>query len=89
MKPCNNCQAAIDEHTLGNQLESLRDLTVEEFNLCADCATIVENACVVCGGAVYVPRNESETPDYCPACRSDLIGRTGRDPGWKSAPVPS
>ncbi len=89
MRLCNNCQAVIDKHILNNQLESLRDLTVEDFNLCADCATIIEDACVVCGGAVYVPRNASEAPDYCPACRSDLIGRTGRDPGWTSTPLSS
>jgi hypothetical protein len=89
MKSCTNCQAAIDECALDDQLEPLRDLTVEDFNLCADCATIVGDACVVCGGAVYVPRSEADVPDYCPACRSDLIGRTGRDPGWKSTPLPS
>jgi hypothetical protein len=36
---------------------------------------------------VYVPRNESETPDYCPACRADIIERTGHDPGWMAEPV--
>jgi hypothetical protein len=89
MKPCTNCQAGIDEHVLGDQLEPLRDLTVADFNVCSDCATIVEDACVVCGGAVYVPQSASDVPDYCPACRSDLINRTGRDPGWKSTPLPS
>jgi hypothetical protein len=82
MKPCHSCQTVIDEYLLDKQLEPLRDLTVDDFNVCADCATIVENACVKCGGAVYVPRSESVTPDYCPACRSDLIDRTGHDPGW-------
>ncbi|MCL7419052.1 MAG: hypothetical protein M8354_14630 [Halalkalicoccus sp.] len=82
MKPCQNCQTVIDEYLLDKQLEPLRDLTVDDFNVCADCATIVADACVKCGGAVYVPRTESVTPDYCPACRSDLIDRTGHDPGW-------
>jgi uncharacterized paraquat-inducible protein A len=52
------------------------------FNLCVGCTTIVENACVECDGAVYVPRSEGETPDYCPACRADLLRQTSRDPGW-------
>ncbi|MHB9285625.1 hypothetical protein ACKVMT_01125 [Halobacteriales archaeon Cl-PHB] len=82
MKPCHNCQAAIDEYTLEEQLEPLRDLGVDDFNVCADCATVVADACVVCGGGVYVPRRESETPDHCPACRADLLRRTGDDPGW-------
>ena len=89
MKSCTNCQAAIDEYTLDDQLEPLRDLSVDDFNLCTDCATIVGDACVVCGGAVYVPRSESAVPDYCPACRSDLIGRTGEDPGWTATPPSS
>ncbi|WP_092817894.1 MULTISPECIES: hypothetical protein [Halopenitus] len=87
MKPCHNCQTVIDEYLLDKQLEPLRDLTVDEFNVCADCVTIVDAACVKCGGAVYVPRSESDTPDYCPACRSDLIARTGHDPGWMRGPV--
>ena len=82
MKPCHNCQAVIDEYILDKQLEVLRDLTVDDFNVCADCVTIVADACVECGGGVYVPQNESDVPDYCPACRSDLIAQTGRDPGW-------
>ncbi|SEH13158.1 hypothetical protein SAMN04487967_1185 [Natronorubrum sediminis] len=82
MKPCHNCQAVIDEYLLDKQLEPLRELTVDDFNVCVDCATIVSDACVECGGAVYVPRNHTETPDYCPACRSNQIEQTGIDPGW-------
>lgn len=82
MKPCQNCQAVIDEYTLDKQLEPLRGLTVDDFNICGDCATVVSDACVECSGAVYVPRSATATPDYCPACRSDLIERTGQDPGW-------
>ncbi|ELZ91294.1 hypothetical protein C440_13309 [Haloferax mucosum ATCC BAA-1512] len=82
MKPCNSCQAVIDEYTLDKQLEPLRDLTVDNFNVCAECTTVVSDACVECGGGVYVPRGFSTVPDYCPACRSDLIERTGHDPGW-------
>jgi predicted Zn-ribbon and HTH transcriptional regulator len=87
MKPCHNCQAVIDEYTLDKQLEPLRDLTVDDFHLCADCVTVVSDACVECGGAVYVPRNASFTPDYCPACRSDRIQHTGEDPGWTADAV--
>jgi hypothetical protein len=82
MKLCHSCRAAIDEYTLDKQLDPLRDLTVDDFNLCADCVTVVESACVKCNGAVYVPRGDTETPDYCPACRADLIDQTGQDPGW-------
>ncbi|TSD09286.1 hypothetical protein DP107_16195 [Haloglomus irregulare] len=82
MKPCQSCQTVIDEYTLDKQLEPLRDLTVDDFNVCADCTTIVVDACVECSGAVYVPRNVAVTPDYCPACRADRIDRTGTDPGW-------
>ena len=82
MQPCQNCNTGIDEYILDKQLEPLRDLTVDDFNVCADCTTVVDDACVECGGAVYVPRSESEPPDFCPACRSDLIDRTGQDPGW-------
>ncbi|UPW01990.1 hypothetical protein M0R88_07810 [Halorussus gelatinilyticus] len=82
MKPCQNCQAVIDEYILDKQLEPLRELTVDDFNVCGNCATVVPDACVECGGAVYVPRDSNGTPDYCPACRSDLIERTGHDPGW-------
>ena len=82
MQPCQNCQAIIDEYTLDKQLETLRGLTVDDFNVCADCTTVAPEACVECSGAVYVPRSEASTPDYCPACRSDRIKRTGRDPGW-------
>ena len=82
MKPCQNCQAAIDEYLLDKQLEPLRELTVDDFNLCADCTTVVADECVECDGAVYVPRGETETPDYCPACRADMLRQTGRDPGW-------
>ncbi|MFQ3319502.1 MAG: hypothetical protein ACI8UR_001899 [Natronomonas sp.] len=83
MKPCHNCQAAIDEYLLDKQLEPLRDLTVDDFHLCTDCVTVVADACVECGGGVYVPRNTTTTPDICPACRSDRIERTGHDHGWK------
>ena len=82
MKTCHNCQTVIDEYVLDKQLRSLRELTVDHFNVCADCATVVTNACVKCGGAVYVPRSESATPDYCPACRADIIDASGSDPGW-------
>ncbi|MEE6208947.1 hypothetical protein U3A55_02095 [Salarchaeum sp. III] len=82
MQPCQNCQAVIDEYLLDKQLEPLRDLTVDDFNVCADCTTVVADACVECGGAVYVPRNEQRTPEVCPACRAELIQRTGHDPGW-------
>ena len=82
MKPCHSCQAVIDEYTLDKQLDPLRELTVDHFNVCADCATIDEDACVECGGAVYVPRGDAVDPDYCPACRADLIDQTGQDPGW-------
>jgi hypothetical protein len=89
MKTCHSCQADIDEYTLDKRLEPLRDLTVEDFHICADCATVVADACVKCGGAVYVPRSESTPPDYCPACRAGIIGRTGDDPGWNcDAPSP-
>jgi predicted Zn-ribbon and HTH transcriptional regulator len=82
MQPCQNCQAVIDEYTLDKQLEPLRELTVDDFNVCGDCVTIADDACVACGGAVYVPRSADARPDFCPACRSDRIERTGRDPGW-------
>jgi hypothetical protein len=82
MKSCQNCQAAIDEYLLDKQLEPLRELTVDDFNVCADCATVVGGACTECGNGVYVPRSQSTVPDYCPACRADRIDRTGRDPGW-------
>jgi DnaJ-class molecular chaperone len=87
MKPCQNCQTVIDEYLLDKQLEPLRELTADDCNICADYATIVADACVKCGGAVYVPRNEPVSPDYCPACRSDLIESTGHDPGWTRDPV--
>jgi len=86
MQPCHNCQSVIDEYLLDKQLDGLRDLTVDDFNVCADCATVVDDACVECGGAVYVPRSASETPDYCPACRSELLA-AGRDPGWHRSAV--
>lgn len=89
MKPCHNCQTAIDEYILDKQLEPLRDLTVDDFNVCADCTTTVADACVECGGAVYVPRNKSTTPDICPACRSDIIDCTGHDPGWQCDAISS
>ena len=89
MIPCQNCQTAIDEYLLDKQLEPLRDLTADDFNICADCATIVTGACVKCGGGVYVPRSESATPDYCPACRSYLIDCTGHDPGWTRGHLPT
>ena len=82
MRNCHSCQAVIDEYILDKQLDGLRELTADDFNVCVDCATIVADACVACGGAVYVPRSESTTPDYCPACRSDRITHTGEDPGW-------
>jgi hypothetical protein len=82
MKSCQNCQAVIDEYLLDKQLEPLRDLTVDDFNVCVDCTTVVPDACVECDGAVYVPRDLGDTPDFCPACRSDQIARTGQDPGW-------
>ncbi|WP_440771111.1 DUF7571 family protein [Natronorubrum sp. DTA28] len=82
MKPCQHCQAVIDEYLLDKQLEPLRGLTVDDFNICADCTTIVSDSCVECSGAVYVPRGDTATPDYCPACRADHIERTGQDPGW-------
>ena len=82
MRTCHSCQAIIDEYTLDKQLEPLRDLTVDDFNLCSDCTTVVPDACVECGGAVYVPRSRSAAPDYCPACRHDLMMDTGEDPGW-------
>lgn len=88
MKLCHNCRATIDEYLLDKQLEPLRDLTVDHFNVCGDCATIVADACVECDGAVYVPRNKTSTPDYCPACRADLMKRTGLDPGWHCTPLP-
>jgi predicted Zn-ribbon and HTH transcriptional regulator len=71
------------------QLEPLRDLTVDDFHVPDECVTIVADACVLCGGAVYVPRSESVAPDYCPACRSDLIDHTGEDPGWNCGPLSS
>jgi hypothetical protein len=82
MQPCHSCQAVIDEYLLDKHLEPLRELTADDFNCCVDCTTVEADACVVCGGGVYVPRGEATAPDYCPACRSDLIGRTGDDPGW-------
>ncbi|MFB6073198.1 MAG: hypothetical protein ABEJ88_09545 [Halobacterium sp.] len=87
MQPCHNYQAVIDEYTLDKQLEPLCDLTADDFNVCADCATVVADECVECGGAVYVPRSVSVTPDYCQACRSVLIDLTGEDPGWHCEPV--
>ena len=89
MKPCQRCQAVIDEYKLDKQLEPLRDLTVDDFTVCADCVTIEADACVECGGAVYVPRSRSAAPDYCPACRADRIEQTGNDPGWTCDSVPS
>jgi predicted Zn-ribbon and HTH transcriptional regulator len=88
MKPCQRCQAVIDEYKLDKQLEPLRDLTVDDFNVCADCVTIETDACVECGGAVYVPRSRSAAPDFCPACRADRIEQTGHDPGWTTDSVP-
>jgi len=85
MQPCHNCQSVIDEYTLDKQLDGLRELTVDDFNLCADCVTVVSDACVECGNAVYVPRSVSDTPDYCPACRSELFDRREADPGWYRA----
>ena len=82
MQLCQNCQAAIDEYILDKQLEPLRDLTVDDFNLCADCVTVVADACEERDGAVYVPRSETAVPDCCPACRSEYIDETGTDPGW-------
>ncbi|WP_353634671.1 hypothetical protein ABSL23_03125 [Halobacterium sp. NMX12-1] len=87
MKPCQNCQTVIDEYVLDKKLEPLRDLTVDDFNVCADCATVVDDACVECGGAVYVPRGDSNVPDFCPACRSERIEQTGHDPGWHRDPI--
>ena len=87
--PYQNCQAVIDEYVLDEQLEPLRDLTVDDVTVCAACTTIIADACVECDGAVYVPRNMGGTPDYCPACRSDHIGRTGEDPGWHCDPTSS
>ncbi|MFC7229085.1 hypothetical protein N0B31_16900 [Salinirubellus salinus] len=88
MKQCHRCLAVVDEYTLDKQLEPLRDLTVDDFNLCADCTTIVPDACVDCGGAVYVPRGSTD-PDICPACRVDRIRHTGEDPGWTCDTVSS
>ncbi|ATW86975.1 hypothetical protein halTADL_0153 [Halohasta litchfieldiae] len=82
MQSCHSCQTVIDEYILDKQLEPLRELTVDDFNVCADCVTIEVDGCVECGGAVYVPRNDAVTPDYCPACRADHITVTGEDPGW-------
>ena len=82
MQPCHNCQAVIDEYLLDKQLEPLRELTVDDFNLCTDCTTVGPDACAECDGAVYVPRTATETPDICPACRADRLKRTGTDPGW-------
>jgi len=87
MKPCHRCQSVIDEYILDKELEPLRDLTVDDFNVCADCVTVVADACVECGGAVYVPPSDSPVPDFCPACRADRIKRTGRDPGWNRDPM--
>ncbi len=85
MEPCHNCRSIIDEYALDKQLDGLRELTVDDFNLCADCVTVVADACVECGNAVYVPRSASAAPDYCPACRSELFVRTEDDPGWYAA----
>ena len=84
MRTCHSCQTVIDEYILDKQLEPLRDLTVDEFNVCADCVTIVADGCVECGGGVYVPRGDTVTPDFCPACRAEIISFTGKDPGWSS-----
>ncbi|MCF2241884.1 hypothetical protein KI372_11125 [Halobacterium salinarum] len=83
MQQCHNCQSVIDEYTLDKQLDGLRELTVDDFNLCADCVTVVDDACVTCGGAVYVPESATKPPHYCPACRADLLAG-GHDPGWRS-----
>ena len=40
MKPCHNCQTVIDEYLLDKKLEPLRELTADDFNICADCVTI-------------------------------------------------
>ncbi|WP_449404564.1 DUF7571 family protein [Halorubrum vacuolatum] len=32
-------------------------------------------------------RSESGAPDYCPACRSDLIYLTDDSPGWVGGQV--
>ncbi|MFW5977806.1 MAG: DUF7571 family protein [Halohasta sp.] len=80
MQTCHSCQTVIDEYTLDNQLEPLRDLTADDFNVCADCVTV--DVCVECGGAVYVPRGTAVEPDLCPACRAECITVTGQDLGW-------
>lgn len=36
------------------QLEPLRELTADDCNSCADYAIVVPDACVNCGGEVYV-----------------------------------
>ncbi|GAB6879111.1 hypothetical protein JCM17823_13850 [Halorubrum gandharaense] len=82
MRTCHSCRSVIDEYYLDKKLEALRDLTVDDFNCCTDCVTVVADACVECGGGVYVPRGADAAPDYCPACRADRIEETGRDPGW-------
>lgn len=83
MQSCQNCRSPIDEYRLDKELAALRDLGVEDFNVCESCATVVPDACVSCGGGVYVPRSVDSQPDYCPACRADVLARTGRDPGWQ------
>jgi hypothetical protein len=82
MRLCHSCQTVVDEYHLDKRLEPLRELTADDFNLCADCVTLAADACVECDGAVYVPSGDGEVPDYCPACRSEVIARTNRDPGW-------
>jgi hypothetical protein len=83
MQACQHCRSSIDEYRLDKELAPLRDLGVADFNVCADCATVVPDSCVSCGGGVYVPRSVESEPDRCPACRARELARTGRDPGWQ------
>ena len=68
MKQCHSCQTAIDEYLLDKRLDPLRELTADEFNLCADCVTVAADACAKCSGGVYVPRGRGDVPDYCLVC---------------------
>lgn len=83
-KICRNCGSRISTKRLNSKVAFLRDLTNEDFYLCSDCITIVNNQCSQCGGAVYVPTSRDNLPEICPACRNKAIEETGSDPGWKN-----
>ena len=74
---------------LDERLDPLCELTADDLNPRVDRVTVAADACVKCGGDVYVPRGRGDAPDYCPACRSDLATATGHDPGWTRGRAPN